>query len=240
MIDYQEIKRLSIKYQTTENNIIREYLQHLFLSLFYQEEGSEWFLFKGGTALRIAYGSPRFSEDLDFSGIKDGRFYEENLLRVLEKISKEGIRSSINESKKTSGGWLSILEFIVYNQRFEIRNEISYRKKRQEKEDFLVVSELVPAYRIILLKPKILVEEKKQAVLTRQKSRDFFDLFFILRNPQLRHLLVLDSQERDRLIQVLKEGDKSKISQELKPLVPVNFRSIIKDLPARLMQELAD
>ena len=40
----------------------------IFLSYLYQEPGSEKLLFKGGTALRIVFKSPRFSEDLDFSG----------------------------------------------------------------------------------------------------------------------------------------------------------------------------
>lgn len=36
----------------------------------YEKEESSNILFKGGTALKIVYGSPRFSEDLDFSGTK--------------------------------------------------------------------------------------------------------------------------------------------------------------------------
>jgi len=31
---------------------------------------SQKLVFKGGTALRLAYGSPRFSDDLDFSELK--------------------------------------------------------------------------------------------------------------------------------------------------------------------------
>lgn len=45
----------------------REYFQHLFLSYFYRQEQTDKMYFKGGTALRFLYKSPRFSEDLDFS-----------------------------------------------------------------------------------------------------------------------------------------------------------------------------
>ena len=68
MINSATIRKLAIAQQTTELNIAREFAQHLFLSGFYQNVGSEHVLFKGGTALRLVYGSPRFSEDLDFSG----------------------------------------------------------------------------------------------------------------------------------------------------------------------------
>ncbi|MBN1444929.1 MAG: nucleotidyl transferase AbiEii/AbiGii toxin family protein [Candidatus Omnitrophica bacterium] len=59
---------MALQYKTTEINIAREYVQHLFLSSLYREKSSEKVLFKGGTALRIVFQSPRFSEDLDFSG----------------------------------------------------------------------------------------------------------------------------------------------------------------------------
>ena len=76
MISEKTIKELTQKYQTTEINIIREYCQHLFLSYFYQKRKSEQIYFKGGTALRIIYNSPRFSEDLDFTGIHNIAYYE--------------------------------------------------------------------------------------------------------------------------------------------------------------------
>ena len=68
MISLDAIRKLAIQCRTSEYpNIVREYFQHLFLSQLYRMEKSDNLLFKGGTALRIIYGSPRFSEDLDFS-----------------------------------------------------------------------------------------------------------------------------------------------------------------------------
>ena len=61
MISRQFITDLSTKYQTSEQNIAREYCQHLFLSYLYRLKGGEKMLFKGGTALRIVFQSPRFS-----------------------------------------------------------------------------------------------------------------------------------------------------------------------------------
>ena len=63
MISIAKIKELATKYQTTELNVIREYFQHLFLSYFYQQSTAGSIYFKGGTAMRTIYRSPRFSDD---------------------------------------------------------------------------------------------------------------------------------------------------------------------------------
>ena len=68
MLSRENLKEFTDKYQTIEKNVAREYVQHLFLSLLYKIPSSEKLLFKGGTAMRIIYQSPRFSEDLDFTG----------------------------------------------------------------------------------------------------------------------------------------------------------------------------
>ncbi|MDP1760196.1 MAG: nucleotidyl transferase AbiEii/AbiGii toxin family protein, partial [Candidatus Woesebacteria bacterium] len=68
MISIEILEKLSRQYQMgIFPNVVREYFQHIFLGELYKLPNSEKLLFKGGTALRIVYGSPRFSEDLDFS-----------------------------------------------------------------------------------------------------------------------------------------------------------------------------
>jgi predicted nucleotidyltransferase component of viral defense system len=69
MIEKRQVQKLAQTWQTTVDNVVREYFQQLFLSRLYQEHGSEGLLFKGGTALRVIWQSPRFSEDLDFTGV---------------------------------------------------------------------------------------------------------------------------------------------------------------------------
>jgi predicted nucleotidyltransferase component of viral defense system len=106
MISADVITKLSRKYQTTELNVRREYVQHLFLAYFYQQPQAKAIFFKGGTALRIVYGSPRFSEDLDFSSTLHSREeIEEAVLHTLHAVEREGIKTDISESKDTSGGF---------------------------------------------------------------------------------------------------------------------------------------
>ncbi|MBE0433513.1 nucleotidyl transferase AbiEii/AbiGii toxin family protein [candidate division WOR-3 bacterium] len=127
MISRKLIEELAGKYQTIEINIAREYCQHLFLSNLYQMKKSERILFKGGTALRVMYQSPRFSEDLDFScsGVKI-KDIEDLLLRNVIEIEKSEIGVEILESKSTSGGYLGKLYFRFFDFEETIRIEGSF------------------------------------------------------------------------------------------------------------------
>ena len=85
MLSLENLKEFTKKFQTIEKNIVREYIQHLFLSSLYKFPKAEKLLFKGGTALRVVYGSPRFSKDLDFTGenIYHYKFIDELFINTL-------------------------------------------------------------------------------------------------------------------------------------------------------------
>ena len=112
MIETKILKQISDRHQTTMDNIVKEYFQHLFLSFLYREKKSEALFFKGGTALRLVWQSPRFSEDLDFTGSRISIGQIESLMEAaLEKVEGEGVKTDIEESKRTSGGYLAIFDF---------------------------------------------------------------------------------------------------------------------------------
>jgi hypothetical protein len=54
MIANDALAALRTKYHTTELNVQREYMQHLFLSYLYQQPQASRIYFKGGTARAIA------------------------------------------------------------------------------------------------------------------------------------------------------------------------------------------
>src|SRR3989338_1313089 len=98
MITIEALEKLARQYQTgVFPNIIREYFQHVFLEELYKLPEAKQMLFKGGTALRIIYGSPRFSEDLDFSlfGVAQGAvksFVENLFIHILDEMARAGIQ----------------------------------------------------------------------------------------------------------------------------------------------------
>ncbi|MDI6770468.1 MAG: nucleotidyl transferase AbiEii/AbiGii toxin family protein [Anaerolineales bacterium] len=235
MITDDALRVLATKFQTTELNVRREYFQHLFLSYFYQQPLSDRVLFKGGTALRMLYGSPRFSEDLDFSAsISDVHTLEEAILGTLAAIVRENVEVDVVESKTTTGGYLAMVRFQTEHTSVSIQLEISLREGEKRGEAMTIVSDFVPAYTALALARDLLVDEKIQALLFREKARDFYDLYFILRAN------LLPPHKKNVLPQVLETLRKSRMDfeQELKEFLPRSHWAIIRSFPASLEKEI--
>lgn len=240
MVNKEFLEKLAIKKQIGVENILREYIQHLFLSYFYAIGGSEKMLFKGGTALKLVFESPRYSEDLDFTGLKNSRLYENLLEEVMVRLDDQGIDLDLIESKPTTGGQISVLRIKIFDRTLEIKSDVSLRKGQVTtlREAIVINPEYTPSYNIYLLKPAALVGEKVTALLTRCKSRDLFDLYFILRSPGLRRELNLSEEQRSQILSLLKKQDKKRLQKDLRHILPKNFWRLLSDLPASLKKEL--
>jgi len=240
MIEKRQVQKLAGSWQTTVDNVVREYFQQLFLSRLYQEKGSDRLLFKGGTALRIIWQSPRFSEDLDFTGVSVSIKEIEVLMEgALAKIEGEGIQAEIVESKRTSGGYLAIFQLGASEYKSQIQVEVSLRSgKKWLGTAALVQSDLVIPYTLIHLKEDVLVAEKIRACLTRGKARDFYDLYFILRGRlAFKEAFIQDKQLKSKLIETIKSG-KLDFKRELKAFLPVSQHMVIKGFPETLLAEI--
>jgi len=245
MITQDTIKTLTVRHQTSELNIIREYFQHLFLSQFYALEGAENILFKGGTALRIIYGSPRFSEDLDFSIFnieqhQQKKFIEDLFTKVLSEIEKIGIKVEIGPKPGTTvEGYYGDATFKLYDyQVVGVEINISSRNGRKVSGEVdSVANDFVPTYNLYHLPQTELIEEKIfDALLKRKKARDFYDLYFIMRKG----LLELGQKKRlanERNI-IESEATKVDFKSELSALLPKDQQDITKDFKQTLINEL--
>ena len=222
------------------NNVIREYIQHLFLSFLYREEKSEFLLFKGGTALRIIWQSPRFSEDLDFTGSKISiRNIEILMESTLIKIERDGIKTDIRESKSTSGGYLAIFHFKTDEYESSIQIEISCRVEPKTAGTVsLINSDFLPPYTLVHLDVKKLIGEKIQACLSRGKARDFYDLYFILRSRLSFHeVFSKNNMLKEKIIKAI-ENQRLDLKSELKRFLPVSQHALLKNLKSVLMSEI--
>lgn len=240
MIEKRQIQKLAERQQTTLDNVVREYFQHLFLAQLYQEKGADALLFKGGTALRIIWRSPRFSEDLDFTGVQLNHKTIEGLMDgALVKMEKEGIESEIEDSKKTSGGYLAIFHFETGEYKSRIQIEVSLRKDKKVKGSAaLIQPELSPPYMLTHLQESVLVGEKIQASLTRGKARDFYDFYFILRGRMaFQDVFTKDKTLKSKILKVVKKG-RLDFKRELKDFLPVSQHMIIKSFPDTLIAEI--
>lgn len=236
MLSLTKLDEIAHKSQTSLLNIAREYVQNLFLSAFYQQEETEKIYFKGGTALRLIYGSPRFSEDLDFSAnLANCDAFENVLEDALVFLEKVGLKVGVVESKPTAGGCLAIFAAAVEDLSLDISLQVSLRQKNLTGEPFLVSNPFVPEYEVNALSESILAAEKIEALLTRGKPRDFFDLYFMLRK---RMAVGLTEKQREAVFERLGRLDKEEVRRDVEPFLPKGYRLVIKDLPSALEREL--
>jgi len=226
-------------------NIVREYFQHVFLSELYKLPDAQKLLFKGGTALRIIYGSPRFSEDLDFSlfGVSQNNiksFVEGLFVHVLSEMASADIKVEIGDKiGVTSGGYFGVATFRMFDYPpVSVEINISSRNdKGVAGEADSIANDFTPTYTIIHLPQNSLVEEKIfGALLERKKPRDFYDLYIMMRKGML-------SPEQKKKLGLVKgsiiaEAKKINFKNELGVFLPVDQQGIVKDFPATLEREL--
>lgn len=247
MISIETLEKLSRQYQMgIFPNIVREYFQHIFLGELYKLPNAQKLLFKGGTALRIVYGSPRFSEDLDFSliGVAQNEvksFVEGLFVGVLAEMAQMGIKVELgNKVGATSGGYFGVATFKMFDYS-PVSVEINVSTKRKDGniigEVDSIANNFVPTYTIIHLPQTEIVWEKIfDALVNRKKPRDFYDLYFIMRNG------MLPVSQRKQLSEIKESiiADARGISfhSELGAFLPADQQAIIRDFPAMLEREL--
>jgi len=160
----------------------KDYFQNVLLFIIYQNFGSE-IIFKGGTALSKCYGLNRFSEDLDFTCKKefDFKIIEEGLKRF--KITFE-VEDEIFERSKSyvirligplfNGNKNSMCKVILD---FSFREEILINPITKTIGRFL---EEIPSFEVYVMSEEEIFAEKVRAILTRNKARDVYDLYFLV------------------------------------------------------------
>lgn len=234
MLSQNTLKELATKWQTSTLNVAREYAQNLFLSYLYQLPESDKLAFKGGTALRLAFRSPRFSEDLDFAGSLKPFHWEKLLSKTLENLKREALSWKVDESKPTSGDYLALYSSEIHGEIIRIELNISLRKSAQP-EAVLIATPLVPPYQCLLLPVRDLVKEKIEALLFRKKPRDFYDLYFLLRERLGMEAII---SHKSRLLEALESSHSKILQRELKAFLPISQHRIIANLPQVLLSEL--
>jgi len=244
MISLEKISELATKVQTSDMNIVREYLQHLFLSYLYKKEGSDKLLFKGGTAIRIVFGGSRYSEDLDFSAHDIGASAIETLLiDTISDIQDEGIASSMDivDSNETTGGYIFNINLNVlgFETGIKVNIQTKYDINELKPEIRIIQNALfISDYSLVILQPQILVAEKMQALIERAKPRDFFDLYFFLRDNELKDFVQRESAILERIRGVLNKVTDADLERDLKVFLPLNYRGVVKTIKSFIIKNM--
>lgn len=202
--------------------VIREEAELVFLRGLFESSISDNLIFKGGTALRLLYGSARFSEDLDFSSM--GSITPTEFKKVITGIVKADSRFSITDI--ASKYYTHLAEIRIRetwrNLALSLKIEISKRIINEDKTDIVTMLAKSDATNITVMAKAFslaqILEEKSQAIQERRMPRDIFDIWFIC-------------QKINRPFSLNKFGyKKGKIRQELRKLLPKKYYPVIEEL----------
>lgn len=202
------LTKLSRDLQITPEFIIREYWEMTLLNELVKSCIGSNLIFKGGTALRLGYGSPRFSEDLDFDLNKSISLSD--FTQTVEKIINKFSEISLKDLAEKYNTFIAQIRVKEENlpKSFSIKIEISKRYIREKKyyEPKLLISPINSA-QILINAARIeeIKKEKLQAVKTRKQTRDLFDLWYI---SQLEKTIWQCPKHSFNLIELKKELNK--------------------------------
>lgn len=187
MLSRDELKEFCRLTGYSLGQVEKDYLQHYILSSLGRRSGSS-LVFKGGTCLQKIYGLDRFSEDLDFIATKDFdlKVALEHVGKDLEKLGYPiDLRKSRRDGDKKS--FRMMIEGPLFNGRdiskCSITVDVSSRsdliKGPLTKRLVPIYNEITP-YTVYYMDASEIMAEKVRALITRNKARDLYDLYFLI------------------------------------------------------------
>lgn len=214
--------RLAAEIGIDVQQVIREETELIFLRELFESPLSDRVIFKGGTALRLIYDSPRFSEDIDFSVID--KIEADEFKRVITDIVRVDDRFSIKDlaSKyytnlaqiRLKEPWcdIALSMKIEVSKRIVKMDEASYVNSLA-KSPVTNISVMTKAYSM-----EKIWEDKLRAIKERKMPRDIFDIWYIC-------------QKTAKPFTLNNLGyPKGRIRQELRKFLPKRFYPVVEDL----------
>ena len=219
MISINDINRFAKTNRLKPYQQEKNYIQTAILASIYTALTDE-IIFKGGTALFFFYGLDRFSEDLDFTQIKqyDQKKFKKTISDMLNLIN---ISHELKIDKSLKGKNLKVKAIgpLFRGPRSEsfVNIEIS------ERNDILLspeIKEIVPIYddlrpfTVPVMKKEEILAEKVRALMTRGTARDLYDLAYLIKKGvSLDHKLI-----NKKLSYYKKTYDKEEFIQKVKSI----------------------
>lgn len=201
-------------------NIVREYWEIVLLKNLLESPYGKDLVFKGGTALRLVYGSPRYSEDLDFSLIKDslkGKFCP-----LFKKIISPFPELSLTDCAEKYFTYLAEIKVIIgyLTLPFRVKIEISKRVQKNYKWELKLISASVVNLQVLAQVAILnqLHKDKRACLREREKPKDIFDLWYLCEQLKIPY----NAQSMDI--------SKSILRRDLRKLLPKNYWQVIESL----------
>jgi len=145
-------------------------------------------VFKGGTCLYKFYKINRFSEDIDFSAVKEINI-EELMKKIIHDLGLFGIEAEVKEKKERYSTILLTLlaKGPLYNGNknslCSIRIDINLKSEVVLEPTLATHNSIypdIPPYSLLIMQEKEILAEKMRAIINRDHARDVYDLWFLL------------------------------------------------------------
>ncbi len=230
--------------------VYREYLQLLFLKYFYNQKGSEKVYFKGGTALRFLYGSFRFSEDLDFTAELLEKQIKVLINKTLKDLNKEMTRVILKkiETNRISFSSRIVTEIPEFKFPLSVRLDFSLRERPILPTSSYVetIFPVSPYPQVCYLRIDEILSEKIRAILTRNRGRDIFDLWFILSKKvsidwdlvNKKMVWYKKGVDLEKLICAMENFPEEEIKTDLTRFLPITHRGLVGKLKGLTLEKL--
>lgn len=221
-----------------KRNILREFLQYKMLAVIFGGKFSSKLAFMGGTAIHIAHGAGRFSEDLDFDNRGLSRDDFRALTRsVSRQLSLEGF--SVESDVSFKGAFSADIKITGLLHETGLsghREEKVLVKLDAEPQDFeytparVIINKFDVVAGVNVVPEDILLSQKFYAILKRRRpmGRDFYDVMFLAgkTKPNFRYLKdkagIPDTNElRKALLEHCGKLDFKRLASDAAPLVHI-------------------
>lgn len=170
-------------------SILKEYLQYKILNSIFNSEHAGKLAFLGGTALRLVYGSTRFSEDLDFDNFALTQEEFIGLSKIVQRdLVLEGLEVEINTVTKNAyrikiripkllfdSGLSTMSEHKILIQLDTVPQNFDYVPEKPLLNKFDVFTQINAVSKDLLLSQKIFASVNRKRTI----GRDFFDIVFL-------------------------------------------------------------
>ena len=213
-------ENFSKKLKIDSMQIVREFWETIILKGLFDSPEGKALIFKGGTSLRLVYGSSRFSEDLDFSLTEDrlkGKFRQ--LIKKIVLPYPELSITDLEEKHYTYLGEIKVIEGYLPSP-FRIKIEISKRREKGYKSELSLISSPVSTIQCLCRVSTLeqLYKDKLTCLSDRAKPKDAFDLWYICQKLKKTYVPTTISIPKRELV------------RDLRKYLPKDFWSVIDNL----------
>jgi len=222
-MNLEELKNFQKELGISADKIIREEAEMIFLQELADDKLGTKVVFYGGTALRLAYNSPRYSEDINLLLVKKSIFKE--FEKFIKKIVDKNKNWKLKDIKNKRSTWFALLnisdEKLKHN--FSLKIEIHKPGKKINLDTKLsLIKSPVSILEPLLLVPTLaeLKKLKIEAIMDRKKARDIFDLWYIAQSRR----------EEFKIDFKIPKYKKMEFKNELQVFLPKKYYKIIEQL----------